>query len=347
MSAVPQEFGPDQGSHEFHTSLVGSEQFVPEPISPPIPKHLAATSGTSSSAPDKTNVGSQSKRQPSCPVADAILLLHADTLDDIEKMRIALENRLRSLTSEEEWGKGISRLLPEVTVLEGHLATIKALEHGAELSLKRAVRVHPFGPWIKKTIGVGEKQGARLLASIGDPATRCTVSQLWAYCGLHVVVPSVHREIETQDPSSAGDNNSDAHRAGDNQRSNGVSSQSGDHSPRESQWMIVPGLAPSRRKGQRANWNTTAKMRVFLIAESCVKQRSSPYRTVYDAGRAKYADSVHVYPCPRCGPANKPAPVDSPLSLGHQHARALRLVMKAILRDLWIEAQQLGTPTTT
>lgn len=34
----------------------------------------------------------------------------------------------------------------------------------------------------------------------------------------------------------------------------------------------------------------------------------------------------------------------SPLSDGHKHARALRAVAKAVLRDLWREARRLTNP---
>jgi hypothetical protein len=224
--------------------------------------------------------------------ADSLILIAADVLDDLERIRIATENRLRSLTHEPidgergGWfGKGFSPEQREVRQVENILAKLCELEHQATLDLRRAMRVHPLGDWVKRTIGVGEKQAARLLAVIGDPASRKTVGQLWAYCGYHV----------------------------------------------------IDGTAPKRRRGQQANWSNLAKMRTFLIAESCIKQRSSPYRAIYDAGRAKYADAAHVHQCQRCGPSGKPALPGSPLSNGHQHARALRLVAKAILRDLWIE----------
>lgn len=96
-----------------------------------------------------------------------------------------------------------------------------------------------------------------------------------------------------------------------------------------------------RRRGEKANWSPQIKMRVYLIAESCIKQSASPYRAVYDAGRAKYADAVHDEECRRCGPSGKPAQPGSDLSDGHKHARAMRLVSKAILRDLWTEARAL------
>jgi hypothetical protein len=93
-------------------------------------------------------------------------------------------------------------------------------------------------------------------------------------------------------------------------------------------------------------------MRAYLIAETCIKfdgkpdkndrpRPLSPYRAVYDAGRVKYAEAVHPAACRRCGPAGHPAAAGSPLSSGHQHARALRLVMKEILRDLWSESRRI------
>lgn len=72
-----------------------------------------------------------------------------------------------------------------------------------------------------------------------------------------------------------------------------------------------------------------------------MKARGGPYRAVYEQARLKYADVVHGAPCVRCGPAGKPAPAGSPLSLGHQHARGLRIVAKAILKDLWKESKRI------
>lgn len=265
-------------------------------------------------------------------VADALLAVHADLLDDYERIRVAHENRVRSLTSTWEidgvtYGKGINPALPELQPFLAELEELRAREHGAALMLKRAMRRHYLGPWVHRTVGVGEKQAARLIAAIGDPATRERPSRLWAYCGLHVFHPGQsvsvsHRLVAGVEPSSAvgGSHPTD-------QRSNALHT------------CAVGGVAPKRQRGQKANWNTTAKMRVWLVAESCVKQRTSPYRGVYDRGREKYADATHNHPCPRCGPAGSPAPVGSPLNPGHQHARALRLVMKAVLLDLWREAR--------
>jgi hypothetical protein len=66
-------------------------------------------------------------------------------------------------------------------------------------------------------------------------------------------------------------------------------------------------------------------MRAFLVAESCIKHRTSPYRTVYDAARLSWADRD--------------------TSDGHKHNHALRLVAKAVLKDLWIEGRRLHEAT--
>lgn len=97
------------------------------------------------------------------------------------------------------------------------------------------------------------------------------------------------------------------------------------------------GVARKRQRGVKSNWSETARMRMHLIAESCMKQRTSPYRPIYDETRAKYDGAVHDRPCPQCH-AKEPG---SPLKSGHVHARALRAVAKQVLKDLWAEAKRL------
>lgn len=247
------------------------------------------------------------------------LCLLSDSLDDIEALRIATENRVRSLTrteadSDGEYrGLGLDARSPEVATAMAMVASMKCdsivlpsknkkhtgccLEHEAIRSLLREVRKSPLYGWVKRNKGIGEKQAARLLAVIGDPYWNDlhdrprTVSELWAYAG----------------------------------------------------YSVVDGSAQRRRKGVKSNWNDKAKSRAFLMAQSCVKRLDGSYRKVYDAARSQYADAVHGAECVRCGPAGKPALPGSPLSLGHQHARALRRISKEILRDLWLEARMIHT----
>lgn len=194
------------------------------------------------------------------PSVDALRLgIAAALLDDLEDLRKRTANRLRAA---EGFG------LPADAYAD-HLAAIKQMEHRAILDLQRAMRKHPLGPWVTRTVGIGEKQGARLIAAIGDPAwntaedrPRRGPAELWAYCG---------------------------------------------YAPEQ-----------KRTKGVKSNWNADAKMRAHLCAKSCIKQMHSPYRADYDGARASWADRD--------------------TSDMHKHNHALRVVAKAILRDLWKEA---------
>jgi len=257
------------------------------------------------------------------PLLDPLLALASVTLDDLEALRIAQENRYRSLTehgtSENgvEWGYGLDDNDPQVAQAGAIVESIKALEHTAALNLQRLMRKHPLGPWVKAQRGIGDKQAARLLGVIGDPYWHTaedrprTVSELWAYCGLHTL-PARHPSIDTQERTAGGEYN----------------------------------VAARRRKGQQSNWSDDAKKRAWLIATSCLKA-GGPYREVYDARRAATADRVHAVECVRCGPSGKPAQPGSPWSAGHQHADALRITSKAILRDLWREARRIHQEGTT
>lgn len=283
-----------------------------------------------------------------------VLALLADILDDLERTRIANENRLRQLTRTEtdkdgeERGFGLTVDMPQVAAVSDLVEALGKLEHQSTLQLQRALRKHPLGAWVKATIGIGEKQGARLIAAIGDPYWNTLydrprlVSELWAYCGLHVL-PAAHRRPDAQTTGDGGAQLHPGHGPSVSQTCSAGVIKQGDpgHSGADLQTRLA-GVAPSRARGQKANWSAAAKMRAYLIAESCVKAKArSPYGPVYDDGRTKYASAIHQVDCRRCGPSGKPALAGSPLSAGHQHARAMRLVMKAILKDLWLEAKRL------
>lgn len=299
--------------------------------------------------------------------------LAAEVVDDLERVRIANENRLRQLTRTEEDSDGIVRGFeldirhPDIMRLQHLIDSLSDSYDEAVKNLEKTMRAHSLGSWIKKTVGVGEKQGARLLAAIGDPYWNDlhnrprTVSELWAYCGYHVLsagqAPNETHEVlvsgatlpvnqKSYDPHGsvvdgtnlpAGQVLLDTHGT----YASGSSLYAGNQGTVDSQNSPAPGVAAKRQKGVRVNWSATAKMRAFLIAESCVKAKTSPYRKVYDDTRVKYAEATHQVPCVRCGPRGKPALVGSPLSLGHQHARALRAISKTVLKDLWIESKRL------
>lgn len=102
---------------------------------------------------------------------------------------------------------------------------------------------------------------------------------------------------------------------------------------------VRDGVAPRRKRGEKSNWSEDARKRAWLIASSCVKS-GGHYRDIYDAAKLRYANAVHDHECIRCGPSGKPAQIGTPISDGHRHARGLRAVMKAVLRDLWLESRR-------
>jgi hypothetical protein len=121
-------------------------------------------------------------------VSYALLTIYADLVDDLEKSRIATENRIRSLRQV----KGLAGS-PEEERLDSIAMGLAEAERKATNELRKAVKAHPLGEWIGEQPGVGEKQAGRLLGILGDPANRFdpetgeliprTVSQLWSYCG--------------------------------------------------------------------------------------------------------------------------------------------------------------------
>jgi hypothetical protein len=261
------------------------------------------------------------KNSPLYDESIAVLSIMARQVDDLEAMREAIRARVRQLTNdkadkdEQQRGLGIPADAPQVVQLIEQADAIHALEKTAVRQLEFHLRRSMWGPWQKQAVGVGEKQLARLLGTLIDPAWNSnegryrTVDELFVYCG-YSSVPAGGQAV------------------GNTQQENTTS---------------APRVAPHHRKGVQSKWSPEARMRAHLIAEKCMMQRDgNKYRDVYVAGRAKYADAVHAVPCQQCaGKGKTPHPAGSPLRDGHMHARALRLVAKAVLKDLWRESRRL------
>ena len=270
------------------------------------------------------------------PLADPTLALAADVLDDLERVKIANANRLRQLTRDVEdsdgemRGFGLDESHPDVARLAAMVATLEQLEHDAVLNLRRAMRKHPLGPWVKAQKGVGEKQAARLLATIGDPCLNGatgeyrTVSQLWAYCGLHVLPAS-------QAPL-------DAH----SDRAGGGSISGGDPGPvPRATHRSDAGVAARRTKGIKANWSTLAKTRAWLIVESCMKQIDAPCKT--DSGIGDHLPGCECSPYRVAVDERRrhTATTHPEWTPGHSLNDGMRIASKRLLRDLWREARRL------
>lgn len=73
----------------------------------------------------------------------------------------------------------------------------------------------------------------------------------------------------------------------------------------------------------RGSAKTLIKMRAYLVSTSCIKNLNSPYRAVYDTRREHTATTHPDW------------------TLGHSYNDALRIVSKALLRDMWIESKRI------
>jgi hypothetical protein len=239
----------------------------------------------------------------------------AATLDDVERTRIAMQNRLRAMR--DDHGLGDTK---EYVRFEALCASLVAVEAQATKELERALKAHPLGAWVVSRPGVGLKQAGRLLAAVGDPAIK---------------------------PSSY-------------DRDTGELLE--DARPRRGPgefWQLCGHGDPARsrrRKGEKVQFNPEAKMRTHLIAESCVKHRC---KACTEAAKAMVGSDdhdgnawrpPHGCTCPTTHPyravydAAKLAWEDRDVTDLHRHNHALRLVGKAVLRDLFLEARAVQCP---
>jgi hypothetical protein len=182
------------------TTTIDSRRTISESMPTPVPSagtQFAERHTSADIQPERTlgaNVlegGASLRPQPidGPPLPSGALSLAADILDDLENVRKANGNRLGALERD-----GWPTDHPDVIVLAHLMDALGETEKEAVKHLERVMKKHPLGPWMAGRKGVGLKQGARLLAAIGDPYWRSiepigprTVSALWAYCGMHVL----------------------------------------------------------------------------------------------------------------------------------------------------------------
>lgn len=204
-----------------HAETPGGGQGTRDPHSPPALSGTDPAQGCHDTQRAHGEGGEDGPRATELPatkavaLADPFLAFAADIVDDAEANRIANENRLRTLTGHDfdpapdgadvcqfcghgkkteahnvgELGFGLSVDHPDVAVLSSLVAALADVEHRAVLNLRRKMRKHPLGPWVKAQKGIGEKQAARLLAVLGDPFWHSAegrpraLSELWSYAG--------------------------------------------------------------------------------------------------------------------------------------------------------------------
>lgn len=288
-------------------------------------------------------------RVSSNPLSDSMvpltMKLGADMLDDIERVRIANENRLRQLVRvgfDKDGGeRGLEMLPPGITVGEEDKVVdlvLGAARTHLEAEQKRIALGHGVR-WVKPPAGWNFFVWQICIILIPMvKANEDATKNLQKMIQEHPLHPWISGQKGLGDKQTGrllaviGDPYwNDLH-----DRPRLVSEL----------WSYCgfavtdAGLAPSRTRGLKINWSMDARMRCRMIAESCLKS-GGPYRAVYDRTKEFYAEAVHKLPCPRCGPAGSPAKPGSPLSKNHAHSRALRAISKQVLRDLWIESRRL------
>jgi hypothetical protein len=191
---------------------------------------------------------------------------------------------------------------------------MRAVEHAAELELKRAWRRfdHPAVEWAKAIPGAGEVLMARLFAEIGDPGERPNPGKLLAYCG-------------HGDPARAGRVPKNATQAELFKR--------GNPNAKKATWKLAYQFMRTVGSPVSASEATTPT----ILAPR--RAPRSPYRDIYDTRKADTEGKLHKASCVRCGPAGHPALPGSPWSDAHRHADALRIVGKRFLIDLWVASR--------
>ena len=240
------------------------------------------------------------------------LRMWSEMFDDAQKARIANKNRV-----------GSGGINPDI--FAAHIAALETTEHTCRLMMRRTYRKvvpDPIREWVDKSTGVGVDMMARILGHLGDPVIATpqhwegtgakrvlvdgepfnrTVGQLWQYCG-HGAPGRKWKGMSADDLAAQG-------------------------SPKLK--MLVHLCAENAIK------EPGRSVEALLDGEQFPDECNWPYRGVYEVSRLATIDKAHTVECVRCGPSGKPAQPGSPWSPGHQHAHALRIVGKEILRDLW------------
>lgn len=264
-------------------------------------------------------------------LADAFLGLYADMVNDAEANRIANQNRLRHLTRHdfEDDGRGICERCGKKDKDGNHNNDKDGIVRGLGLD-----ETHPEVATLSSLMDIFDQNEHRIILELQKKMRS------------HPLGPWVKAQKGVGDKQAArllaliGDPY--------------VNANTGQVRNVGKLWAYCGHGDPARkkRKGMSqeelfALGSPDAKMRVHLIAESCLKQIGgngkdpSPYRVVYDERKAKTVGRVHKVDCVRCGPSGHPAKAGSPWSDAHRHADALRIAGKAFLKDLWIEARRL------
>lgn len=98
-------------------------------------------------------------------------------------------------------------------------------------------------------------------------------------------------------------------------------------------FAVMEGKAEKNQKGEKSHFNRRLKGVCFNIADQFIKQQTPGYVEIYYAEKERQRE---LYPGPIANGNGKKIYTDA-----HIHNRAWRKMIKAFLRDLWVEWQRI------
>lgn len=98
---------------------------------------------------------------------------------------------------------------------------------------------------------------------------------------------------------------------------------------------VQNGAAPKREKGKKTTYNPALRTLAWKIGDSFVKQRTDPYRGIYDLEKATQLQLLEVKD------EFKDTSHTAPNSRGHADLRARRKMVKVFLQHYWIVTRTL------
>lgn len=194
---------------------------------------------------------------------------------------------------------------------ETRAKTMHDLEKRELRHVRNLCKEHPIFPWLIEQKGVGPTMAGVIIAEV-DIHRAETISALWKFAGLDVG---------------------------------------------------PDGRAPRRTKGKKNTYNSWLRTKLVGVLADCMIKANSPWREHYDhrkhrrqhqlvqqcmgcdgTGKAKQGEDKGKK-CKNCKGTGGPAPWGT--GDAHRHRDALRAMIKAFLRELWVKWREAeGLPVT-
>ncbi len=237
------------------------------------------------------------------PRIEAELGHYARLLWDVQHVRVAVNNRMKAILRDE---------LPEAWT-KLHQATLTLLveqERIIERTLHQLVKQHIMADWVDECPGLGYGGFARIVGVTGSFLAFPNVAKVWKYMGQHVVNGKRPR------------------------RERGVQ------------------LVKTTDEAEGNAFSPQGQVVAHQIGEAIVKLGHGKYREAYDKRRAATLARIRTGPsgCPMGHEHKKDGKVYQCVSpngdgekSAHLHNDAMRIAVKELLKDMWVEWHRRAT----